>query len=131
MTDDEFLAAFEAAAIPRPEWTHESHVRMARLYLTRFAFADALERVRRGIQKLNGVIGTPDGYHETITVAFVRVIAERLCGDEYDVFRARNPELFDRTLPSVLRYYTKERLYTAEARREFVEPDREALPGGG
>ena len=33
MTDDEFLAAFEAAAIPRKDWTHEAHVRMAWLYL--------------------------------------------------------------------------------------------------
>ena len=29
MTDDEFLVAFEAAAIARKDWTHEAHVRMA------------------------------------------------------------------------------------------------------
>lgn len=129
MSDDEFLAAFEAAAFTRPEWTHEAHVRMAWLYLTRLPFADALEKVRRGIQKLNGKIGSPDGYHETITVAFVRIIADRAAGGErYEAFRDRNPDLLDRTLPALLRHYTKDRLDSSEARATFVEPDREPLP---
>jgi hypothetical protein len=86
-------------------------------------------RVQTGIRKLNGKIGSPDGYHETITVAFVRVIADRSEGGErYETFRARNPDLFDRTLPALLRHYTKERLYSSEARAAFVEPDREPLP---
>jgi hypothetical protein len=131
MTDDEFLAAFEACAFARPEWTHEAHVRMAWLYLTRLPFAEALEKVRKGIQKLNGRIGSPDGYHETITVAYVRVIASRLePGDDYPAFRDRHPDLFDRTLTALLRHYTKERLHSAEARQGFVEPDREELPTG-
>jgi hypothetical protein len=129
MTDDEFLAAFESAAIPRPEWTHEAHVRMAWLYLTRLALAEALHRVRDGIQKLNAANGVADGYHETITVAFVRVIAARLePGEGYAAFRARNPELFDRTLAALLRHYSKERLYSPEARRAFIEPDAMTLP---
>ena len=131
MTDDEFLAAFEAVAFTRPEWTHEAHVRMAWLYLTRHPFADALCRVQNGIRKLNGKIGSPDGYHDTITVAFVRIIADRLKdGERYESFRDRNPELLDRTLPAVLRHYTKDYLYSTDARREFVEPDREPLPAG-
>lgn len=130
MTDDDFLAAFEAAAIPRPEWTHEAHVRMAWLYVTRFPTAQALGLVRTGIRKLNARIGSPDGYHETITVAFVRVIASRRERDEdYPTFRGRNPDLFDRTLTALLRHYTKDRLHSPEARRAFVEPDVAALPG--
>lgn len=132
MTDDEFLAAFEAAAIPRPEWTHEAHVRMAFLYLSRFRAELALERVRGGIKKLNARIGgSPDGYHETITVAFVRVIASRLVrGDDFPTFRDRNPDLLDRTLTALLRHYSKDRLHSPEARREFVEPDVSPLPAG-
>jgi hypothetical protein len=129
MTDDEFLAAFEAAAFARPEWTHEAHVRMAWLYLTRLPFVEALDRIRTGIQRLNAKIGSPDGYHETITVAFTRVIAACVEGGEnYAAFRERNPELFDRTLTALLHHYTKERLYSAEARKAFTEPDVKPLP---
>src|SRR5437660_457543 len=113
MTDDEFLAAFEAAAIPRTDWTHEAHVRMAWLYLTRLPVAAARERVRAGIRGLNAVIGSPDGYHDTITVAFVRVIADRLMpGEAYPAFRDRNPDLLDRTLAALSRHYSPEVLYS-------------------
>lgn len=129
MTDDEFLLAFEECAFSRPEWTHESHVRMAWLYLSRLPIDAALDRVRRGIQKLNAKIGSPDGYHETITVAFVSIIASRLrTGESYLAFRDRNPDLLDRTLPVLLRHYTKDRLWSPEARRGFIEPDLEELP---
>lgn len=129
MSDDELLRAFETCAFTRPEWTHEAHVRMAWCYLTRHPYREALECVRCGIQKLNGKIGSPDGYHETITVAFVRVIADRVvAGEDYRAFRDRNPDLLDRTLPALLRHYSKERLWSQEARKGFIEPDLVDLP---
>ncbi len=132
MTNDEFLAAFEACTLTRNEWTHAAHVRVAWLYATRAA--DPLPLVRAGIQKLNATFVRapgappdargPDGYHETITTAFVLVIAARArAGESFEAFAARNPDLFDRTFPALLAHYSPERLYSAEARVAFVEPD--------
>ncbi len=137
MTDDEFLAAFEACALARTEWTHAAHVRMAWLYATRAA--DPLPLARAGIRKLNASFARPegappdprglDGYHETITTAFVRVIAARVrAGESFAAFAARNPDLFDRTFPALLAHYSPARLYSAEAKAAFVEPDRAELP---
>ncbi|MBA4186766.1 MAG: hypothetical protein C0467_01985 [Planctomycetaceae bacterium] len=129
MTDDEFLTAFEAAAISRSEWTHNAHVWMAWLYLTRLPHAKAGDRIRAGIQKLNSRNGVVDGYHETITTAFMRIISARLLHSEtYEAFRARNPDLYDRTHSPVYQYYTKERLLSFDARVSFVEPDMQPLP---
>ena len=64
MSDDEFLAAFESCALPRELWTHVAHIRIAWLYLTRFAFDEAAERVCRGIRQYNESVGSR-GYHET------------------------------------------------------------------
>lgn len=153
MTDDEFLLAFQACTFTRPQWTHEAHVRMAWLYLTRLPFVVALDRIRIGIRKLNAKIGQPavthrapprhrcsasrvsrstgdpNGYHETITVALTRIIASRVrLGEDYPAFRDRNPDLFDRTLPVLFRHYTKERLWSPEARGRFIEPDAAELP---
>ncbi|HSQ56314.1 MAG TPA: hypothetical protein VLM40_11295 [Gemmata sp.] len=129
MTDEEFLTAFEAAAINRADWTHEAHVRMAWLYLSRGPSVEALDRIRIGIKKLNARIGSADGYHETITVAFVRLIASRMePGESHDAFRERNPLLFDRKLAALLHYYSKDRLDSAAARKHFIEPDLRPLP---
>src|SRR5580704_3857283 len=98
MSDDEFLAAFEECTLTRSEWTHEAHVRMAWLYLTRFKLTDSIEKARNGIRRLNATFtkaksaaqlqhspeillrenNPPDAYHDTITVAFVRLIAFRI-----------------------------------------------------
>jgi hypothetical protein len=149
MTDDEFLAAFEGCKLARKDWTHEAHVRMAFLYLTRSeSSADVFERVRSGIKKLNAefaerdlarcVVLAPkapdprglDGYHETITSAFVTVIAARIeSGEDFAAFRARNPDLFDRTFLALLKHYSPARLFSQPAKTEFLEPDREPLPG--
>jgi hypothetical protein len=137
VTDDEFLAAFEKCTLVRKEWTHAAHVRMAWLYATRFA--DPLPRVRAGIQKLNATfVRAPDappdprgldGYHETITTAFVRVIASRArAGESFATFEARNPDLFDRAFPALLVHYSPARLYSAEAKATFAKPDRAELP---
>jgi hypothetical protein len=148
MTDDEFLAAFEGCTLTRKHWTHEAHVRMAWLYLMRTeSDAVVFDRVRNGIKKLNAefveqdkarcVILAPkapdprglSGYHETVTVAFVTVIASRIVpGEDFATFRARNPDLFDRTFPALLKHYTPERLFSETAKAEFLEPDLEPLP---
>jgi hypothetical protein len=127
MTDAEFLAAFEACTIPRADWTHEAHVRMAWLYLTGHPFPDALQRIRTGIRRYNDSLGGT-GYHDTITVAFARLIASRLAGDGYAAFRAANPDLMDRTIGALKRYYSEARLKSDEAKAAFVEPDLTPLP---
>lgn len=127
MTDGEFLAAFEACTLPRPAWTHEAHVRMAWLYLARLPAAEAEQRARAGIRRYNASVGS-DGYHETITVAFVRVIAGRVRdGESFAAFRDREPDLFDRKLTALHRHYSPDRLKSPEARERFVAPDREPL----
>ena len=103
MTDAEFLAAFEACTIPRADWTHEAHVRMAWLYLSRLPFPSALQNARTGIARYNRSLGNTSGYHDTVTVAAVRVIASRRTDEEtYAEFRARNGDLFE-NLTGVLR----------------------------
>jgi hypothetical protein len=133
MTDAEFLAAFEWCTLPRSEWTHAAHVRLAWLYLGRLPFAQALARVRDGIRCYNAAHGS-DGYHETITVAFVVLIHARLAGagpgEDFAGFRARNPDLLDRRPPILEHYYDPATLASAAARQRFVVPDREPLPGG-
>jgi hypothetical protein len=131
MTDDEFLAAFESCRLPKPEWTHTAHVRMAWLYLTRLPCQAALDAIRSGIRRYNAAVGS-DGYHETVTVAFTLLIRSRLVPQEsFAVFHGRNPDLFEKR-PSILgRHYKPATLAATEAKHRFVHPDCEPLPGGG
>jgi hypothetical protein len=132
MTDDEFLAAFESCRIPKELWTHEAHVRMAWLYLRRRPLGEVIPHVRRAIQRYNASLGNTEGYHETITLAYLVLIDERIdrdSGDEtFATFSAAFPSLLDRRLSALLEHYSREVLFSDEAIRTFVEPDLVPLP---
>jgi hypothetical protein len=134
MDDGQFLLRFESAAIPSDHWTHRDHVRVAFLYLRDGLFDDALIRIRRGIQELNRANGILDsstsGYHETVTVAWARIIAstigtQKLVHD-FDAFEIANPHLLTKGL--LRKYYTRDRLFSTEARSTFVDADISPLP---
>lgn len=134
MTDDEFLDAFECAAITREQWTHIAHVRMAWLYCRREAALEAaLARMRAGIPRLNAALGTaPHLYHDTVTCAFGTLVYGRATAPDapiaWEDFRAAHPDLFDRAAPILHRYYRPETLAMDAARTGFVPPDLCAFP---
>ena len=149
MTDGQFLVKIEKRQLARSEWTHEAHVRMAWLYVTKTeSYRDARSKVRTGIKKLSATFqvqsaapcgatqpaepateAKPISFHETITTAFVRLISARARpGETFTTFRKRNPELFDRKLSALLKHYSPKLLFSEEAKTTFAQPDLEPLP---
>jgi hypothetical protein len=71
----------------------------------------------------------PQAFHYTLTVAWVRCIAGHshdACAAPFDTFLSHNAELTDSAL--LLRFYSRERLYTTAARTNWREPDLQPLP---
>jgi hypothetical protein len=130
MTDDELLRSFEAGEAPPDGFHHEQHVRVAWIYLQRLPLAEALGRFMAGLRHFADKQGSPQLYHETITVAFVLLIHERRGSSRdgsWEEFVARHPDLL-RWKPSILdRYYREETLWSDRARETFVMPDRLVL----
>lgn len=138
-TDDEVAHIGEglvARTLPRAEWTHEAHVAATAYLLLRRPDVD-IDRalpglIRRYNESVGGVNSDSEGYHETITRAFVHGV--RLFLDEADgsgPLHARVNQLLlspmgQRDWP--LRFYSPGLLFSVEARRRFVEPDLRALP---
>jgi hypothetical protein len=130
----EVVRGFEARTLPRGEWTHAAHLTVALWYLLQFDWPLAVERVRRGIKLYNeahGVRSTPTGgYHETLTLFWLRVVRSFLESDfnEGRSLVALANELVSsagRQMP--LTFYTRELLFSTEARAAWVEPDLKSL----
>jgi hypothetical protein len=129
MTDEAFARAFEDGAVMPADFTHLAHVRVAWVYLREADTTDqALERMRAGIRRFAAAAGASQKYHETITVAWMRLLedvrGQGASGELADVLRAY-PALADKDLP--LQYYSRDRLFSDEARAAWVEPDRRPL----
>lgn len=134
LTDDELLDAFEDTSLPLVEWKHRAHVRVAYIYLSRYLFAEAVDRVRYGIQRYNfahDIPSTPTGgYHETVTVAFMTLVASAMrSGGEVDdsrVFLDLNPKLLNKRI--LENHYSRKLLSSESARKSFLAPDLSPLP---
>jgi hypothetical protein len=132
--DDQFLRTFEERTLPFREWTHRAHLRVAWLFLSRLPYGVALDRMRSGIQAYNAAHRVPEGpergYHETTTVAFMRLIHARLIpgatATSFDAFCSAHPDLLDKRV--LLQFYSRERIMSADAKRTFVDPDLCPLP---
>jgi hypothetical protein len=122
MKDDAFLAALEDTTLPDASFRHRDHLRAAYLYLRRDGFAGAVVSMSAALRRFAASRGKPDRYHETMTVAFLAVLNERLQAEgdpgSFEAYIARHPELADKAL--LQRYYRAETLASDRARRTFV-----------
>ena len=128
---DDLVARFLACSLPHSEWTHQAHLAVGAWHVARFGPDEALARLRAGIRQLNDSHGTPNsatrGYHETVTRAYVLLLAEFLDSvpPPTPLFE-RVKQLFTSELAdkeALLRFYSRERLMSSEARATWIEPD--------
>lgn len=122
--DDAELRRFERGEFDPAAFSHHEHVRIARALLLRDCFVDALPRMSRGIRAMADKAGRPEAYNETITTAFLALVAERVLqtpGADFEEFRAAHETLFDKS--ALLSLYSYERLHSSEARGTFLLPD--------
>jgi adenylate kinase family enzyme len=127
---DDFAARFQACAIPESAWTHSAHMVLGLWHVHRYGAEEALARLRSGIRRLNesqgGVNTETRGSHETITVAYLRLLAQFLetgpaapIPDRVAALLA-SPLAAKRMLSAL---YSSDRLMSTIARAQWVEPD--------
>ncbi|MDJ0920158.1 MAG: hypothetical protein QNI84_03460 [Henriciella sp.] len=121
--------------LPKSEWTHEAHFAAA-LWFIRHPVRNAEREMPSVIIAYNeatGVANTDtDGYHETITLASIRMAKHYLAAHPGDTALSdvlsglmRSP-LGRSSWP--LDYWTKPVLFSVTARRRWVDPDIKPLP---
>lgn len=129
LTDEEFVRGFESATLPGDQFNHAAHVRAAWWYLRHHTIGEAIDRFSRALRGFADANGASRKYHETVTVAWMLLVAERLSAArelDWPAFAERHPELFAK--PSLLlRYYSGPTLESDRARCGFVMPDANRL----
>jgi hypothetical protein len=123
-----------ARTLPKAEWTHAAHFAAAVWVLTR-PHLDAFRDMPGLIRAYNEATDTPNtdtgGYHETITLASLRATRAHLAARPDASLSAALAELlagpFGRS-DWLLAHWSKDRLFSVEARRTWVEPDIQPLP---
>ena len=129
MSNDEFLKSFENSTLD--ELPHRDHVRLACLYLERFAEHDALERLVEGLRRFAAAKGKADKFHYSMTRAWLElIVAARRShpqAPDADALIDACPSLA--TSRALGRYYSDAVLSSAAARADWVPPDLMEISG--
>lgn len=124
----EVVKSFENTTVSRGDWGHAGHLTVALYYLYNYDFDTSQTKMREGIFNLlrafevDLTVEMP--YHETLTVFWLRTISDFInTKTECSLIEICNEliEKFDKDYP--LRFYSRERLFSDEARAKFTEPD--------
>ena len=117
---------FENCTIRREDWRHAEHLTVALYYLSNHDYATAYEKMRGGIFNLLKSfeidLSKETPYHETLTVFWLKTVNEfRRSKENCSIVEICNKltEKFDKDYP--LKFYTRERLFSDEARKRFIE----------
>jgi hypothetical protein len=106
MTDRDLIEAFEAGRIAPADFHHADHLRLALAYLTDSrSIEEAADRLAASLRAFARSAGQETKYHHTLTIVWLRLVAR----------------LLDKQLP--LAHYSHDRLFSADARERWIEPD--------
>ena len=125
--DRSLVSEFEQGHVPG-EFHHADHVRVAFAYVSEFSLPEALASFPAALKRFAIAKGKPNLYHETITWAYLLLIAERMARagkpQAWGEFAADNADLLAWKGGVLERYYAPDTLASELARRAFIFPDR-------
>lgn len=131
---ENIVREFNNCTLPKSNWTHAVHLIVALWYLTNYSELEAINNIRDRIKKYNVAIGTKNtknsGYHETITLFWVKMIHKYLAitsANNSFAENANNLVNFYENSALPFEYYSREFLMSESARKNWVEPDLKPL----
>jgi hypothetical protein len=138
-TSDGEIAAigsgFVERSLPKSAWTHAAHFATTLWLITDRPWVDVARELPGMIRAYNEATGGANtdtgGYHETITQASVRAARRFLEESPPRPLFATCNALMESPLGHpdwLLVYWSRQRLFSVEARRMWVEPDLRRLP---
>src|SRR5258708_4863846 len=129
---DDFLAAFESGTLPKERWTHAAHLLAGACTVHGLGQSSATDHMGRCARRYNEAVGgkntATSGYHETITVFWIKVLdalllhAQPIARAE---FAALAVERFTPQRDLFRRFYDFDLIASIEARPAWLPPTRE------
>ena len=130
LTDNEFLTQFEDCQLDPSLFNHIGHLRAAFLMLQRQPMLIAQKHYSTSLLRYATHLGAPEKYHATVTYAILAIMAARQglqCCPDWRAFIRQNMDMVSNAKGLLAQYYRDETLQSADARRQFVLPDKTSL----
>ena len=86
LSDIELKLKFENLTLYPELFTHEAHLRLAWVFITKYGFDNAMTKIKIQLKSFATFIGAPEKYNEGLTDAAIRTVYEFIRCSETDNF---------------------------------------------
>ncbi len=125
-SDEEFVEKLVSGTLNPGLFSHEAHIRLAWIFISKSGEEKAIADTCAAIKGYVDHLKIKGKYHETITVAAVKLVAGAMRTHNYAGVRdllAKNASLLHHFKESVQRHYSFDVFDDPRARDQYVEPD--------
>jgi N-formylglutamate deformylase len=126
LSHEEFEKQFADCSL-EPEWfTHEAHLRLAWIHISKYGLEKAIESVCFQIQNFAVLLGAKDKFNKTVTIGALKAVyhfMNRSASNDFESLIKEFPRLKTEFKGLMNKHYGIDIFKSATARNEFIEPD--------
>ncbi len=127
MLEADLIRLFNDGLLPKSDWTHQAHLSVGQWHIQHYEVYEAHCILRAKIISLNHFHNTLNdarsGYHETLTLFWLKILAigwSIIQQSALITMEEFKEKICTKELP--LKFYSKEILFSTNARAIFIEP---------
>lgn len=126
LTDDLFEEQFATGSLNPALFSHEAHLRLAWIHISKYGEATAIENVREQLQNFVRLVGAVDKYNDTLTVAAIKAVhhfMQQAPLPTFQEFITAYPRLKTNFKGIIQQHYGFDIFNSAAAKAAYLEPD--------
>lgn len=128
LSDTAFERQFREGTLDPALFTHEAHLRLAWLYISKYGVAATIPKICAEIRYFAAQNGAPDKFNRTLTVAAVKAVQHFILKSKiksFSEFILEFPRLKYRFKDLMAAHYSFDIYTNPIAKRQFLSPDLE------
>ncbi len=126
LSDNEFEAQFFSCQLKPELFSHEAHLRLAWIKITKNGVQKAEEDIQSQIKSFVKHVGAEDKYHTTLTLAAIKIVNQFIQKSESGSFKdfiSEFPRLKSNFKELIQSHYSSDIFISKQARLNYLEPD--------
>ena len=127
LTDSEFETQFKNCTLNPELFSHEAHLRLAWLQISKYGIDIALKNIPEQLQAFVRLAGAAGKYNHTLTIAATMAVNHfflKSKSTSFSDFIAEFPQLKNQFKELMQTHYETNIFTSPKAKTEFIEPDR-------
>ena len=126
LTNDELEDKFSTCDVPAVLFTHEAHLRLSYIHITKYGLNQAIINLTKQIADCDNKYGDGTKFNKTLTVASSKVVhhfIKKAKANDFNSFILEFPSLKDDFMGLIKTHYELDIFNDQKAKQEYLEPD--------